>query len=59
VDLITRLPGLIKVQHNATSNATAYPLSLPRIMHEYAVLWRKRHRVTVAGPQPPPAGPGV
>jgi hypothetical protein len=47
------------VQHNATSNATAYPLSLPRIMHEYAVLWRKRHRVTVAGPQPPPAGPGV
>jgi hypothetical protein len=29
---------LIKQQHNVTSNATDYPLRLPRIMHEYVIL---------------------
>ena len=42
---------LIKEQFNITSNQKAYPLSLPRIMHEYLILWQKPHAVTV--PTPP------
>ena len=37
---------LIKEQHNVASNCTGYPLRLPRIMHEYVVLWK-----SVARPQ--------
>lgn len=33
---------LIKQQHNVASNGTEYPLRLPRIMHEYVVLWVRR-----------------
>lgn len=53
-DLITRFPKqelqavLIKEQFNLTSSGRDYPLKLPRIMHEYVVLWRKPHSATVA-----------
>jgi len=53
-DLITRLPKkelvLIKQQHNVASNGRAYPLKLPRIMHEYVVLWQRRRSVAVVAP---------
>ena len=32
---------LIKAQHNVRSDRTRYELSLPRIMHEYVVLWQR------------------
>jgi len=44
-DLIVRMPKkelqavLIKQQHNVASNGRDYPLRLPRIMHEYVILW--------------------
>ncbi len=41
---------LIKEQHNVASNCTGYPLRLPRIMHEYVVLWKKRRAAAVATP---------
>ena len=41
---------LIKQQHNVASNGTDYPLRLPRIMHEYVVLWQKRRSAAVAAP---------
>ena len=53
-DLVTRMPKkelaavLIKEQHNVTSKGKEYPLRLPRIMHEYVVLWEKRRSVAVA-----------
>ena len=53
-DLVTRMPKkelaavLIKEQHNVASKSTDYPLRLPRIMHEYVVLWQKQRTVTVA-----------
>lgn len=58
-DLITRLPKselqavLIKEQFNVASEAKSYRLALPRIAHEYVLLWRKPHRVavSVAGPE--------
>jgi hypothetical protein len=59
-DLITRLPKtelqavLIKEQHNITSSSMDYPLKLPRIMHEYVLLWRRPHSVTVARPNAVP-----
>ena len=52
-DLIVRMPRqelltvLIKEQHNVKD----YPLRLPRIMHEYVILWEKRHTVMVARPK--------
>jgi len=55
-DLITRMPKkelqavLIKQQHNVTSNCREYPLRLPRIMHEYVVLWQRRRTVAGAAP---------
>jgi hypothetical protein len=55
-DLVTRMPKkelaavLIKQQHNVASNGTDYPLRLPRIMHEYVVLWQRRRIATVAAP---------
>jgi len=33
---------LIKEQHNVATNGREYPLRLPRIIHEYVVLWEKR-----------------
>ena len=63
-ELITRCPKrelraiLIKQQFNTTSDRKAYPLPLPRIMHEYVILWQKPHPVTVPAPTPPdPATP--
>ncbi len=41
---------LIKEQHNVASNGREYPLRLPRIMHEYVVLWEKRRTTAVAAP---------
>ena len=52
-DLISRFPKqelravLIKERFNLTSSGRDYPLKLPRIMHEYVVLWRKSHSVMV------------
>ena len=51
-DLIVRMPRqelltvLIKEQHNVKD----YPLRLPRIMHEYVILWQRRPTVTAARP---------
>ena len=42
---------LIKEQHNVASKGRDYPLHLPRIMHEYVVLWQRRRTVTVARPR--------
>ena len=63
-ELITRCPKrelraiLIKQQFNPASDRKAYPLPLPRIMHEYVILWQKPHPVTVPAPTPPhPATP--
>ena len=59
-DLIARCPKqelravLIKEQFNITSNQKTYPLSLPRIMHEYLILWQKPHAVTVPPPRSDP-----
>lgn len=45
--IIARMPRdelravLIKAQHHVRSNRTHYGLSLPRIMHEYIVLWQR------------------
>jgi hypothetical protein len=56
-DLIARMPKkepqavLIKQQHNVASRGREYPLRLPRIMHEYVVLWQKRRIATVAVPR--------
>ncbi len=56
-DLITRMPKkelqavLIKQQHNVASNGTDYPLRLPRIMHEYVVLWQRRQTITPTRPK--------
>jgi hypothetical protein len=55
-DLIVRMPRkelltiYIKQQHNVASNGKDYPLRLPRIMHEYVILWQRRRTVTVARP---------
>ncbi len=49
-EAVARLPRdelagiLIKVQHNTKSQRVVYPLSLPRIEHEYVVVWRKRDK---------------
>jgi hypothetical protein len=59
-DLIVRCPKrelravLIKQQFNMRSSRTAYPLPLPRIMHEYVILWQKPHAVTAPMPEPAP-----
>jgi hypothetical protein len=56
-DLIVRMPKkelqavLIKQQHNVASNGKDYPLRLPRIMHEYVILWQRRRDVAVARPR--------
>jgi hypothetical protein len=42
---------LIKEQHNVASNGTDYPLRQPRIMHEYVIIWQRRHTVMVARPR--------
>lgn len=55
-DLIARCPKselravLIKEQFNVSSHQKAYPLSLPRIMHEYVLLWQKPYTITVSTP---------
>jgi hypothetical protein len=60
-DLIVRMTKkelqtvLIMQQHNVASNGKDYPLWLPRIMHEYVVLWQRRRAVTVARPNVGPA----
>lgn len=48
-ELIARMPGeelaaiIIKTQHNVLSDTRSYnSLSLPKIMHEYLLLWRKK-----------------
>ena len=50
---------LIKQQHNVVSNRMDYPLRLPRIMHEYVVLWQRRRVVTVARPGGNGPDPGM
>ncbi|MGI9293361.1 MAG: hypothetical protein ACR2PS_05205 [Pseudomonadales bacterium] len=46
-DMIARLPQselravMIKQQHHCTSDVRHYRLQLPRILHEYIVLWQK------------------
>lgn len=42
---------LIKQQHNVASGGRDYPLRLPRIMHEYVILWQRRQTVAVARPR--------
>jgi hypothetical protein len=42
---------LIKQQHNVASHGSDYPLRLPRIIHEYAILWQRRRSVAIAGPK--------
>ena len=60
-ELLTRCPKrelravLIKQQFNTTSDRKSYPLSLPRIMHEYVILWQKAHAVSVPVSAPPRA----
>jgi hypothetical protein len=57
-DLIVRMPKkelqavLIKQQHNVTSNGRDYPLRMPRIMHEYVILWQRRQTITPARQKP-------
>jgi len=64
-ELISRMPKkelqavLIKQQHNVVSNRMDYPLRLPRIMHEYVVLWQRRRVVTVARPGGNGPDPGM
>ena len=48
-ELIARMPSselasvIIKMQHNCVSDSRVYSnMSLPRIMHEYLILWRKK-----------------
>lgn len=48
-ELVARLPSdelaaiIIKAQHNCVSDAKSYGrMALPRVMHEYLCLWRKR-----------------
>jgi hypothetical protein len=56
-DLIARMPKtelqavLIKQQHHVMSDSKDYPLKLPRIMHEYVILWERRWNVSVAQPR--------
>jgi hypothetical protein len=40
---------LIMQQHYVTSDAKDYPLKLPRIMHEYLILWERRGVLKVEG----------
>jgi hypothetical protein len=35
---------LIKAQHNMTSNSRDYNLTMPRIEHEYILVWQKKER---------------
>jgi hypothetical protein len=42
---------LIKQQHNVASDGKDYPLRLPRIIHEYVILWQRRCTVVVARPK--------
>jgi hypothetical protein len=55
-DLIARMPRkelqavLIKQQFNVASNGREYALRLPRIMHEYVLLWQRRASVMAARP---------
>jgi hypothetical protein len=35
-----------------TSDARAYRLELPRIAHEYILLWRRPQRIVAAVPRP-------
>lgn len=47
-ELIARMPSeelasvIIKAQHNCVSDSRSYNLKLPRIMHEYILLWQKK-----------------
>jgi hypothetical protein len=41
---------LIKHQHNVGSNSREYPLKLPRIMHEYVILWQRRSKAALVAP---------
>ena len=43
--------GADQQQYNVASNGREYPLKLPRIMHEYVVLWQKRRTVSVTRPR--------
>ena len=51
-DMVARLPAdelcsiLIKAQHHCHSDARRYRLRLPRIQHEYIVLWQKPAQAT-------------
>ncbi len=62
-ELLTRCPKrelravLIKQQFNTTSDRKTYPLPLPRIMHEYVILWQKAHAVSVPVSAPTRAAP--
>ena len=62
-ELITRCPKrelraiLIKQQFNPASDRKAYPLPLPRIRHEYVILWQKVHAVSVPVSAPTRAAP--
>lgn len=61
--LITRCPKrelraiLIKQQFNTASDRKTYPLALPRIRHEYVILWQKPHSVMVPAPVPDEPAP--
>lgn len=46
-------PKVIKQQFNVASNGREYALKLPRIMHEYVLLWQRRPPVMAARPQGP------
>jgi hypothetical protein len=56
-DLIARMPRkelqavLIKQQFNVASNGREYALKLPRIMHEYVLLWQRRPPVMALAPK--------
>lgn len=47
-EMIARMPAdelaavIIKAQHNCWSDQQSYNLALPRIMHEYILLWKKK-----------------
>ncbi|MCU6502352.1 hypothetical protein LPN04_31605 [Rugamonas sp. A1-17] len=53
-EAIARMPSaelmavIIKQQHNVMSNAKQYPgLVMPRIMHEYLLLWKRKQTPTI------------
>lgn len=53
-EIIARMPSeellavIIKQQHNVQSNAKQYAnMVMPRIMHEYLLLWRKKQKPTL------------